>query len=110
MKTYFSFHYAHSKILLFVFLFGLMGCIFISACAKSASNNSNQNNNTDTVERIIGADVSFLPQLEDEGKKFYDHGTQKDGLQLLKDYKLNYIRLRIFVDPTADSGYSKQGY
>jgi arabinogalactan endo-1,4-beta-galactosidase len=61
-------------------------------------------------EKILGADISFLPQLEAEGKKFYDHGVEKDGIQLLKDNGFNYIRLRIFVDPTSDSGYSKKGY
>jgi arabinogalactan endo-1,4-beta-galactosidase len=96
-------------LLIFIFLFGTMGCIYIAACAKSW-NSSISPVTADTVERIIGADVSFLPQLEDEGKKFYDRGVQKEGLQLLKDYKFNYIRLRIFVDPAADSGYSKKGY
>ncbi len=58
-------------------------------------------------EKILGADVSFLPQLEAEGKHFYDHGVEKDAIQLLKDNGFNYIRLRLFVDPTADSGYSE---
>jgi beta-galactosidase/arabinogalactan endo-1,4-beta-galactosidase len=98
-----------SKRLLLVLLFGSTGCISLSACAKSNTTHRGPLN-IDTVERIIGADVSFLPQLEAEGKKFYDHGVQKDGLELLKYYKFNYIRLRIFVDPAADSGYSVQGY
>ncbi len=58
-------------------------------------------------EKILGADISFLPQLEKEGMKFYDvDSTQKDALQILKDHHFNYIRLRIFNDPGADSGYS----
>jgi arabinogalactan endo-1,4-beta-galactosidase len=61
-------------------------------------------------DKILGADISWLPMLEDNGRKFYDNGTQKDMIQILKDHGFNYIRLRIFNNPTADSGYSKKGY
>jgi arabinogalactan endo-1,4-beta-galactosidase len=64
----------------------------------------------DATEKILGADISFLPQLEDEGLKFYVNGEQKDAIQILKENGFNYIRLRIFVNPAADSGYSKKGY
>jgi arabinogalactan endo-1,4-beta-galactosidase len=56
--------------------------------------------------KILGADISFLPQLEARGKKFYDHGVEKDAILILKDHGFNYIRLRIFNNPSADSGYS----
>jgi arabinogalactan endo-1,4-beta-galactosidase len=61
-------------------------------------------------DKILGADISFLPQLESEGRKFYDNGTEKDAIQILKDHGFNYIRLRIFNNPAADSGYSKKGF
>ena len=49
-----------------------------------------------------GGDVSWLPQMEVTGYKFYDiDGTEKDGLQLLKDRGMNTIRLRVFVNPSA---------
>jgi beta-galactosidase len=54
---------------------------------------------------ILGADISFLPQLEARGIKFSDKGVQKDVLEILKDHGFNYIRLRLFVDPANDSGY-----
>jgi beta-galactosidase len=56
--------------------------------------------------KIIGADISFLPQLEAKGIKFSDKGIQKDVFEILKDHGFNYIRLRLFVDPSNDSGYS----
>jgi arabinogalactan endo-1,4-beta-galactosidase len=59
-----------------------------------------------STEKILGADISFLPQLEASGKKFFDNGVQKDAIQILKDHGFNYIRLRIFNDPAEDSGYS----
>ena len=50
-----------------------------------------------------GADVSWLPQMEATGYKFYDiDGTQKDCLQLLKDRGMNTIRLRVWVNPSND--------
>jgi arabinogalactan endo-1,4-beta-galactosidase len=59
---------------------------------------------------IIGADISFIPQEESRGKKYSDNGVEKDVLDILKVNKFNWIRLRLFVDPTAENGYSKDGY
>ncbi len=64
--------------------------------------------NTTTVDKMLGADISFLPELEAKGMKFSDNGVEKDALQILKEHGFNYIRLRIFVDPQNDSGYSPQ--
>lgn len=72
------------------------------ACAK----NTAQNSATDNTEKILGADISFLPELEAAGIKFSDKNIQKDALLILKDHGINYIRLRIFNNPAADSGYS----
>jgi len=50
-----------------------------------------------------GADVSWLPQMESTGYKFYDaDGKEKDCLQLLKDRGMNCIRLRVWVNPSDD--------
>jgi arabinogalactan endo-1,4-beta-galactosidase len=56
--------------------------------------------------KILGADISFLPELEAKGMHFYDQGKEKDAIAILKDHGFNYIRLRIFNNPAADSGYS----
>ncbi|TRX30127.1 T9SS type A sorting domain-containing protein [Flavobacterium franklandianum] len=56
-----------------------------------------------TPEFSKGGDVSWLPQMEATGYKFYDiYGTEKDCLQLLKDRGMNTIRLRVFVNPSND--------
>jgi len=63
------------------------------------------------TDKIIGADVSFLPQREAFGMKFTDNGVQGDPLELMKAHGFNYIRLRIFVNPENPKGYSpKQGF
>jgi beta-galactosidase len=57
-------------------------------------------------EKMIGADISFLPELEKKGMKFFDKGVQQDPLQILRDHGFNYIRLRIFNNPENKDGYA----
>jgi arabinogalactan endo-1,4-beta-galactosidase len=87
--------------------------LFVNSQMLSAA--GGRHNNTAVKKKklgkMLGADISFLPQLESRGIKFSENGLEKDALQLLKDHKINYIRLRIFNDPAADSGYSpKAGF
>jgi len=37
-------------------------------------------------DRMIGADISFLPQPGDRGARFYDKGAEKDVIVILKDH------------------------
>jgi len=63
------------------------------------------------ISKMLGADISFLPQLEARGITFSDKGKPKDAIEILKDHGFNYIRLRIFNNPAADSGYApKKGF
>ncbi|GGH76607.1 arabinogalactan endo-1,4-beta-galactosidase [Filimonas zeae] len=51
-------------------------------------------------ELTMGADVSWITQMEDAGKKFYDTtGTEKEGIQLMKELGVKAIRLRVWVNP-----------
>src|SRR5262245_11072019 len=63
---------------------------------------------------IVGADVSSVQAAEDRGVKYSDKGVQKDILAIVKDHGFNFIRLRVFNDPTKptqrDRPYSMQGY
>ncbi|MDR2727901.1 MAG: arabinogalactan endo-1,4-beta-galactosidase [Chitinispirillales bacterium] len=73
----------------------------------------------------LGADISWIPEREAGGVKYAHNGQVSDILDILGDHKFNYIRLRLFVDPTVDvpedvaagekgewraSPYSKAGY
>ena len=63
------------------------------------------------ISKMMGADISYLPQLEETGIRFSDNGKEKDAIQILKDHGFNYVRLRIFNDPAGDSGYAPgKGY
>jgi len=52
-------------------------------------------------EFIVGADVSFLRQMEGKGIVFKDDGVPLPGLEILKNHGYNWIRLRIMVDPAS---------
>jgi arabinogalactan endo-1,4-beta-galactosidase len=51
-----------------------------------------------------GADLSFEPQEEAAGAQFSDDGRPGSALSILDRHGLNYVRLRLWVDPPA--GYS----
>ena len=51
-----------------------------------------------------GADLSFEPQEEAAGARFTDAGAPGSPLSILTDHGLNYVRLRLWVNPPQ--GYS----
>jgi len=67
---------------------------------------------------VLGADISFVQQREAEKVKYAHNDTVMDMFTILKKNKFNYIRLRLFVDPTAkvpedkpnSSGWSASPY
>ena len=56
------------------------------------------------MDYIKGMDISTLIEVEECGGKFYDKGVQKDLLDILKDYDVNYVRLRLWNDPYTEDG------
>lgn len=68
---------------------------------------------TKSIDRMIGADISFLPQIESGAGRFsqgaggfFEDGQEVDAVELLSSHGFNYIRLRIFVNPENEAGYS----
>jgi arabinogalactan endo-1,4-beta-galactosidase len=49
----------------------------------------------------IGADVSFLAQCEHDGAVFKEDGKPRDVLAILRGHRYNWIRLRLFHDPSV---------
>jgi len=50
---------------------------------------------------VKGADISWLPQMETTGYKFYNQkGEEQECLQILKDHGINTIRLRTWNNPS----------
>lgn len=59
----------------------------------------------------VGADISWLQSQEERGTQFSDQGVAGDALDILRDNGFNYIRLRLFVNPRSELGYSQRdGY
>jgi arabinogalactan endo-1,4-beta-galactosidase len=49
----------------------------------------------------IGADVSFLGKCEQDGVVFKENGKPSDALEILREHHYNWVRLRIFHDPSV---------
>ena len=53
----------------------------------------------------VGADISWVTEMEADGKKFYNSkGVETDLFQLMKDQGMNSIRLRVWVGPESAYG------
>lgn len=55
-------------------------------------------------EFIHGMDISSMEEVVRRGGKFYDKGQEKELLQILKSYGVNYIRLRLWLNPYTEEG------
>jgi arabinogalactan endo-1,4-beta-galactosidase len=49
----------------------------------------------------LGADLSFEPQEEALGATFSDSGVAAPAMQILQNHGLNYVRLRLWINPPA---------
>lgn len=91
----------------------LSACILImlAACSK---NNGGQTSpvvtppvvtppvtDTTPVLTIRGADLSFLPEIEQAGTTFYDSTGAKPALDIFKEYGCNLVRVRLWHTPAG---------
>lgn len=54
---------------------------------------------------VKGADISWVTEMEDQGKSFYNtSGVKTDCFQLMKETGMNAIRLRVWVNPEKAYG------
>ncbi|MEO3321536.1 arabinogalactan endo-beta-1,4-galactanase [Enterobacter cloacae] len=59
---------------------------------------------------IKGADISTLLEAEQHGAKFFNQNSQQqDAIAILKANGVNYVRLRLWVDPQDASGKTYGG-
>jgi len=80
------------------FLIAVLMVILFNGCSKAGTS---QNPPTSTNTFAKGADISWLPQMEATGYKFFnDNGQEEDCFEILKDHGINSIRLRVFVNPS----------
>lgn len=75
----------------------LLGILMLQGCKPTTAEPKKERN------FARGADISWLPQMEATGYKFYDdNGVAADCFSILKAHGINAIRLRTFVDPSND--------
>jgi len=78
--------------------FFTIAILFFFGCKNANSEPSHLISSGDFVK---GADISWLPQMEATGYKFFsDNGLEQDCFQILKDHGINTIRLRTWVNPS----------
>lgn len=97
-----------------------MAVMALGACGKSDTNSGSGGSGggsgsggsgggggttpTTRTDFVFGSDVSWVTEMEKDGKKFYDaSGNQKDLFQLFKAMGQGIVRLRIWVNP--DGGW-----
>ncbi|MEM9896655.1 MAG: glycosyl hydrolase 53 family protein, partial [Bacteroidota bacterium] len=54
----------------------------------------------------LGADLSYVNEMNDCGGIYYDNGVEKDVYQIFTEYGANLIRFRLWHDPDSIDGYS----
>lgn len=81
--------------------------LFCGSCTEDGPVTNPRQESTDTIVKETGfargADVSWITQMEAEGRKFYTPGKDRQEMEcmkLLRDYcGVNSIRLRVWVNP-----------
>ena len=74
---------------------GLMSC-----SSSSMKVEEPEKEETEVVDFYKGADISWVTELESKGHKFYNaNGEERECTALMKEYGMNAIRLRVWVDP-----------
>ena len=94
----------------------LLGCL--SGCTKDAPASKAVTSSSLYVRQIpdlpedfiLGMDASSVPALEAGGIRYYDFdGNEKDVFAILSENGINYIRVRVWVDPFDASGHGYGG-
>lgn len=74
--------------------------IFLNCKKNSSGGGGNPPPNPPVAIFAKGADVSWITEMENAGRKFYNsNGTEQDGMLILKNIGMNSIRLRAWVNP-----------
>jgi arabinogalactan endo-1,4-beta-galactosidase len=88
-----------SRVLLAAVLIAMPLAVILDAVSSSVSSQSRLS--------ILGADVSTLQRGMELGAKYFNaSGAQQNALDILKGVGVNYIRLRVWVNPA--SGYNNK--
>ncbi|WP_437318420.1 glycosyl hydrolase 53 family protein [Sorangium sp. So ce385] len=59
---------------------------------------------------ILGADISWTLEQESIGRRYRDQGQTRSIERILVDHGFNFVRLRTFVCPDCQGGYTSELY
>ena len=88
----------------FYFMSWALGALLLlSSCGDGTSNNKESEEDstvTESQDFAKGADISWVTEMESQGHVFKNQaGEARECMALMKEYGLNAIRLRVWVDP-----------
>ena len=86
-------------------------CWSIIGCSSSSTKveEPEKEEEEKVVDFYKGADISWVTELESKGHKFYnDHGQERECTALMKEYGMNAVRLRVWVDPSKHDNWCNQ--
>ncbi len=76
----------------------------VSACKKSITTQTTTvipPVDSSSKIQFRGADLSFLPEIEQAGTIFYDSTGAKPALDIFKEYGCNLVRVRLWYQPSS---------
>lgn len=78
----------------------VLSLLVLISCNNDDVNNVPENENSEFISAV---DISSYPEISSYNLTFFDlDGVQKDFLIILKDYGVNTIRLRLWVNPNSE--------
>ena len=84
-------------------------CWAFMSCSSSSSKeeiSGKEENAEESVEFYKGADISWATEMESKGHKFYNNkGQERECTALMKEYGMNAVRLRVWVDPSKHDNW-----
>ena len=81
-------------------------CWAIMGCSSSSNKIETFEKEEEKVEFYKGADISWLTEMESKGHKFYNaNGQERECTALMKEYDMNAVRLRVWVDPSKHNNW-----
>ena len=81
-------------------------CWAVMGCSSSSNKTETPEKEEEKVEFYKGADISWLTEMESKGHKFYNvNGQERECTALMKEYDMNAVRLRVWVDPSKHNNW-----
>lgn len=85
-------------------IFFILLLLSLFSCGDDPAKDQDPDPDPVDKELIRGVDISFLPEIEAAGVKFYDASdTEKDMLDILKASGVNTIRVRVWHTPETEN-------